>query len=104
MAEEQERSANPEGFQCKFECADQLCVKMCMDRTGNVVSAGAQRLTSTLGVIPGDLTLANMIDHTLLKPDATQQEVAQLCFGTQVYFASVYVSHGGLCATLQASS
>jgi deoxyribose-phosphate aldolase len=107
MAEEQERSAHPEAFQCKFECSDQLCVKMCMDRTGNVVSAGAQRLSSTLGVIPGDLSLANMIDHTLLKPDATQQEVAQLCFEARKYeFASVCVNPTWvpLCAQLLQAS
>jgi deoxyribose-phosphate aldolase len=93
MAEEDARASNPEAFQCKFECADQLCVKMCLDRTGNVVSAGAERLTSTLGVIPEDLKLARMIDHTLLKPDATQQEIAQLCFEARKYeFASVCVN------------
>jgi deoxyribose-phosphate aldolase len=93
MAEEQARAAHPEAFQCKYECADQLCVKMCLDRTGNVVSAGAERLTSTLGVIPADLKLAKMIDHTLLKPDATQQEIAQLCFEARKYeFASVCVN------------
>jgi deoxyribose-phosphate aldolase len=103
MAEQDERAAHPEAFQCKFECADQLCVKMCMDRTGNVVSAGAERLTSTLGVIPGDLSLAGMIDHTLLKPDATQQEIAQLCFEARKHgFASVCVNPTwvDLCAQL----
>jgi deoxyribose-phosphate aldolase len=103
MAEEQARAANPEAFQCKFECADQLCVKMCLDKTGNVVSAGAERLTSTLGVIPEDLKLARMIDHTLLKPDATQQEIAQLCFEARKYeFASVCVNPTwvSLCAQL----
>src|SRR5215475_1504997 len=108
MAEESDRVSNPQAFSCKFECADQLCVKMCMDKTGNVVSAGAERLTSTLGVIPGDLSLANMIDHTLLKPDATQQEIAQLCFEARKHgFASVCVNPTWvpLCAQLlQASS
>ncbi len=107
MAEQDERAIHPEAFQCKFECADQLCVKMCMDKTGNVVSAGAQRLTSTLGVIPGDLSLANMIDHTLLKPDATQQEVAQLCFEARKHtFASVCVNPTwvSLCAQLLQAS
>ena len=107
MAEQEERGAHPEAFQCKFECADQLCVKMCIDKTGNVVSAGAQRLTSTLGVIPGDLSLANMIDHTLLKPDATQQEIAQLCFEARKYnFASVCVNPTwvSLCAQLLQAS
>jgi deoxyribose-phosphate aldolase len=107
LAEQDERAAHPEAFQCKFECADQLCVKMCMDKTGNVVSAGAERLTSTLGVIPGDLSLANMIDHTLLKPDATQQEIAQLCFEARKHkFASVCVNPTwvSLCAQLLQAS
>ena len=103
MAEQDERAIHPEAFQCKFECADQLCVKMCMDKTGNVVSAGAERLTSTLGIIPGDVNIANMIDHTLLKPDATQQEIAQLCFEARKHgFASVCVNPTwvDLCAQL----
>jgi len=107
MAEQEQRASNPEAFSCKFECADQLCVKMCLDKTGNVVSAGAERLTSTLGVIPGDLSLANMIDHTLLKPDATQQEIAQLCFEARKYeFASVCVNPTwvSLCAQLLQAS
>ena len=103
MMEERERAGNPEGYHCKFECADQLCVRMCMDRTGHVVGAGAERLSSTLGVIPEDLKLAGMIDHTLLKPDATQQEIAQLCFEARKYgFASVCVNPTwvSLCAHL----
>jgi deoxyribose-phosphate aldolase len=93
MAEEEARAGMPEGFQCKFDCADQLCVRMCTDRMGNVVSAGAERISSTLGVIPQDMNLAKMIDHTLLKPDATQQEIAQLCFEAKKYgFASVCVN------------
>src|SRR5512134_3857455 len=93
MAEEEARAVNPEGYQCKFDCADQLCVRLCYDRMGNVVNAGAERLSSTLGVIPPDTNLAKYIDHTLLKPDATQQEVAQLCFEAKKHgFASVCVN------------
>lgn len=93
MLEEQERASNPDAFACKYDCAGQLCVRTCFDKTGNVVNAGAERLSSTLGVIPQDLKLARMIDHTLLKPDATQQEVAQLCFEARKYgFASVCVN------------
>ncbi len=93
MLEEDQRAANPEGYQCKFDCADQLCVRVCMDRAGHVVNAGAERISSTLGVIPQDLNVARMIDHTLLKPDATQQEIAQLCFEARKYgFASVCVN------------
>jgi len=103
MAEQEARLSVPEAYQCKYDCADQLCVRMCFDRTGNVVSAGAERLSSTLGVIPQDANLARMIDHTLLKPDATQQEIAQLCFEARKYgFASVCVNPTwvSLCAQL----
>jgi deoxyribose-phosphate aldolase len=70
---------------------------------GNVINAGAERLSSTLGVIPQNLDIAKMIDHTLLKPDATQQEIAQLCFEARKYgFASVCVNPAWvpLCAEL----
>jgi deoxyribose-phosphate aldolase len=80
-----------------------MCVRLCLDRTGNAVSAGAERLSSTVGVIPEDLKLAHMIDHTLLKPDATQDQIAQLCFEARKYgFASVCVNPTWveLCATL----
>src|SRR5512138_2353546 len=103
MAEEEQRAANLNGYQCKFDCANQLCVRTCFDKMGNVINAGAERLSSTLGVIPQDLNLAKMIDHTLLKPDATQQEVAQLCFEARKYgFASVCVNPTwvSLCAQL----
>jgi deoxyribose-phosphate aldolase len=103
MLEQQERGRMPEGSQCKFDCADSLCVRTCFDRTGQVVSAGAERLSSTVGVIPQDLNLAGMIDHTLLKPDATQDQIAQLCFEARKYgFASVCVNPTwvALCAEL----
>jgi len=103
MAEEDARAGMPDGYHCKFDCADQLCVRLCTDRMGNVVNAGAERLSSTLGVIPQDMNLAKMIDHTLLKPDATQQEIAQLCFEARKYgFASVCVNPSWvpLCAQL----
>ena len=93
MAEDEARAATPDGYQCKFDCADGLCVRVCTDRMGNVVNAGAERLSSTLGVIPQDQALAKMIDHTLLKPEATQQEIAQLCFEAKKHgFASVCVN------------
>lgn len=103
MAEEEARAGTPDGFQCRYDCAEGLCVRLCTDRMGNVVNAGAERLSSTLGVIPQDANLAKLIDHTLLKPDATQQEIAQLCFEARKYgFASVCVNPTwvSLCAEL----
>jgi deoxyribose-phosphate aldolase len=93
MLEQQEKAKFPEGAQCKFDCADGLCVRTCFDRTGRVVSAGADRLSSTIGVIPQDASLAGMIDHTLLKPEATREQIAQLCFEARKHnFASVCIN------------
>lgn len=103
MAEQKQRTALPENQNCKLNCADGLCVKTCFDRAGKVVSAGAERLSSTLGGIPQDLNLSGMIDHTLLKPDATPDQIAQLCFEARKYgFASVCINPAWvtLCAQL----
>jgi len=103
MAERQQRAALPEGGQCKFNCADGLCVRTCFDQAGEVVDAGAERLSSSVGIIPQDTNLAKMIDHTLLKPDATPDQIAQLCFEARKHqFASVCVNPAWvkLCAQL----
>ena len=93
MAEQQQRAAVPEGEQCQFSCAEGVCVHTCFDRAGMVVSAGAERLSSTIGVVPQEPNLARMIDHTLLKPDATPDQIAQLCFEARKHgFASVCVN------------
>jgi len=107
MAEQQQRAAAPAGGQCKLNCAEGLCVCTCFDRTGMVVDAGAERLSSSIGMIPQDTNLARMIDHTLLKPDATPDQIAQLCFEARKYqFASVCVNPSWvkLCAQLLAGS
>jgi len=104
MAEQKERSAVlPPGQHCRMNCAEGMCVKTCFDQAGMVVSAGAERLASTLGGIPQDLNLAGMIDHTLLKPDATPDQIAQLCFEARKHgFASVCINPSWvpLCAQL----
>jgi deoxyribose-phosphate aldolase len=93
MAEQQQQANIPEGEQCEFNCAEGVCVHTCFDRAGMVVSAGAERLSSTIGVVPQEPNLAKMIDHTLLKPDATPDQIAQLCFEARKHgFASVCVN------------
>jgi deoxyribose-phosphate aldolase len=57
MMEQRQRAAQPAGEECKFNCADGLCVRTCFDRAGRVISAGADRLSSTVGVIPQDQSL-----------------------------------------------
>jgi deoxyribose-phosphate aldolase len=103
IAEQAEQAKYPQGATCKIEVADGVKVKTCFDNAGHVISAGAERLSSTLGIIPEDKSLAKMIDHTLLKPDATADMIAQLCFEARKYqFASVCVNptHVKLCAEL----
>ncbi len=103
MAEKEHRGSLPAGAHCEYSCADGMCVKTCFNEAGQVVSAGAERLSSTLGTIPEDVKLAGMIDHTLLKPDATPDQIAQLCFEARKYnFASVCVNPAwvSLCAQL----
>ncbi len=103
MAEQRQRASLPEGVQCRLNCAEGMCLRTCFDRAGKVVEAGAERLSSTIGMIPQDVNLAKMIDHTLLKPDATPDQIAQLCFEARKYqFASVCVNPAWvkLCAQL----
>ncbi len=103
IAEQEEKQKAPEGAVCVMEIADGVKVQTCFDNAGHVVSAGAERLTSTVGIIPEDKSLAGMIDHTLLKPDATADKIAQLCFEAKKYhFASVCVNPTNvkLCADL----
>ncbi|MEX1248690.1 MAG: deoxyribose-phosphate aldolase [Anaerolineales bacterium] len=93
LAEDEHRQQH--GEHCEHECADGICVKTCFDEVGYVINAGAERLTSTLGGIPADLSVAKLIDHTLLKPDATPDQIAQLCYEARKYgFASVCVNPG----------
>ncbi|HEY9087808.1 MAG TPA: deoxyribose-phosphate aldolase [Anaerolineaceae bacterium] len=92
-----------DGESCTEECANGTCVRTCHDRTQRVISAGAGRITSTIGNIPQNMNLAGIIDHTLLKPDATPDQIAQLCFEARKYnFASVCVNPGWveLCAQM----
>jgi deoxyribose-phosphate aldolase len=100
---ERDQTQQPQSGFCRGECAEGLCVKTCFNEVGQVISAGAERLTSHLGGIPEDLSLANRIDHTLLKPDATVDQIAQLCFEARKYgFASVCINPTNvrLCADL----
>ena len=74
----------------------------CPDRVRGVIDAGASRL----GLYAGDKVPANvasLIDHTLLKADATKQEIEKLCREALEFgFATVCVNPGwvSLCARL----
>jgi deoxyribose-phosphate aldolase len=86
-------------------CTDNLCVIHNKDGVKNIVQSGADRISTGVGLEQNtfDPGLARMIDHTLLKPDATQKEIEKLCAEAKQYgFASVCInpSNVKLCATL----
>jgi deoxyribose-phosphate aldolase len=64
----------------------------CPDRLRGVLEAGASRLgLHATGGRPGDV--AALIDHTLLKPDATRADIEQLCReAAELGFATVCVN------------
>src|SRR5216110_1907029 len=78
----------------------------CPDRLRGVLDAGATRvgLYATGGAPPG---VASMIDHTLLKPDATRMNIEELCReAAQFKFATVCINPTwvSLCARLLSGS
>ena len=64
----------------------------CPDRLRGVLDAGASRIgLHASGGAAG--SVAGMIDHTLLKPEATRQEIEKLCReAAQFHFATVCVN------------
>jgi deoxyribose-phosphate aldolase len=100
-----EEESRAEGADDNGTCVDCIgqCVLQCKDKVQEVVDAGASRLTSTLGNVDIAANTAKMIDHTLLKPDATQDQIAQLCYEARKHgFAAVCVNptYVKLCAQL----
>jgi deoxyribose-phosphate aldolase len=75
----------------RCEC-HQVLADCCPDRLRGVINAGATRVgVHALGGAPADV--ASMIDHTLLKPDATRKEIEDLCReAAQFHFATVCVN------------
>ena len=63
----------------------------------NIINNGADRVAAGLGIgenLP-DQNLAPYIDHTLLKPDATPDDIKKLCEEAREYvFASVCINPG----------
>jgi deoxyribose-phosphate aldolase len=64
----------------------------CPDRLRGVLDAGAARIgLHATGGAPGNV--AGVIDHTLLKPDATRQDIEKLCReAAEFHFATVCVN------------
>lgn len=76
-------------------CGDGLCAQRCHDEVQHVVDAGATRISAGLGATNVAKEIASLIDHTLLKPEATNEEIEKLCLEAREYgFAAVVVNPG----------
>ncbi|MCB0153377.1 MAG: deoxyribose-phosphate aldolase [Anaerolineae bacterium] len=83
------------------------CVQECPERISAALQAGAERFSAQLGIHSVSIEVAHLIDHTLLKPDATVQQVSQLCHEALLHrFASVCINptHVKLAANLLQNS
>lgn len=76
-------------------CADCLrgCAAQCAVKVRSIMAEGAERVEYRGPASEVPLDLARYIDHTLLKPDASEAEVDKLCDEAAQYgFASVCVN------------
>jgi deoxyribose-phosphate aldolase len=71
----------------------QRCAQMCALKTRAIVEAGADRVSASEHLTKVDPALAGLIDHTILKPEATAEDVRRVCQEARRYgFASVCVN------------
>lgn len=104
----QEKLKTQEGHLCCKDgvCSDNLCVVHNKEGVRAIVNGGAERITASIGIEGAggiEPDLASMIDHTLLKPEATLTDIEKLCAEARKYsFASVCInpSYVPLCAKL----
>lgn len=72
---------------------DAYCPSFCRDDVERIVDAGASRIGIVLGSTATAHDWASLIDHTLLKPEATESDIKTLCNeAIQFGFASVCVN------------
>ena len=71
----------------------QRCVQTCARNTKEIIAAGASRVSASEKLTRIDPTIAALIDHTILKADATREDVVKVCREARQYsFASVCVN------------
>lgn len=69
------------------------CFNRCAERMERIVDAGASRIGLVLGQTATARDWTGMIDHTLLKPEASDDDIRRLCEeAAQHHFASVCVN------------
>ena len=71
----------------------QRCVQTCARNSKEIIAAGADRLSASERLTKIDPAIAALIDHTILKPEATRADVVKVCREARQYgFASVCVN------------
>jgi deoxyribose-phosphate aldolase len=81
----------------------QRCPQTCAKKTAEIVAAGACRVSASERLTRVDANIASLIDHTLLRPEATRDQIVNLCQEARRHnFASVCVNAAWvpLCAQL----
>jgi deoxyribose-phosphate aldolase len=74
------------------EC-NERCSHLCVHKTQKAIEAGAARISAGGEVASVDAQIAHLIDHTLLKPDATRDQTRKLCEEAVKFgFASVCIN------------
>ena len=74
---------------------DDYCPTFCSADVQRIVDAGAERIGIVLGETATAHDWASLIDHTLLKPEASESDIRKLCDeASQFGFASVCVNPG----------
>jgi deoxyribose-phosphate aldolase len=69
------------------------CLSKCADRVAMVARAGADRIGLDAATPPTSDAIARLIDHTVLKPQATEADIVRACREALEYgFASVCVN------------
>lgn len=72
---------------------DLNCAEKCARKTRAVVEAGADRISCGPSVVELEAGFAGLIDHTLLKPEASRDDIRKLCQeAVRFGFASVCVN------------
>ncbi|HLG97308.1 MAG TPA: deoxyribose-phosphate aldolase [Bryobacteraceae bacterium] len=71
----------------------QRCAQTCEHKAKQIVRAGACRLSCSEKMTGVDPSIAALIDHTLLRPDATREDILKVCREARQYcFASVCIN------------
>jgi deoxyribose-phosphate aldolase len=71
----------------------QRCAQTCARNTKEILAAGAARVSASERLTRIDPAIAALIDHTILKPEATRGDVVKVCREARQYgFASVCVN------------